>query len=62
MKADSKLDFDKALDKFLKENPRFAGGSGSGYRVKTGTEGSQGSGSGSDNASINNAIRSAARR
>lgn len=40
MKEDSKLDFEKAATKFLKENPRFAtSGSGS-YRVKTGTESS----------------------
>lgn len=59
MKADDKLDFEKAVTKFLKDNPRFtAAGS---YRVKTGTDGSQGSGSQTgDNASINNAIRRAA--
>lgn len=59
MKADDKLDFEKAVTKFLKDNPRFSG-AGS-YRVKTGTDGSQGSGSQTgDNASINNAIRRAA--
>lgn len=62
MEADDKLDFDKAMAKFLKENPRYAQG-GSGYRVKTGTDASQGSGSQQgDNASINDAIRRAARR
>lgn len=59
MKEDDKLDFDKAVTKFLKDNPRFT--SAGSYRVKTGTDGSQGSGSGTDgNTSINNAIRRAA--
>lgn len=59
MKEDDKLDFDKAVTKFLKDNPRFT--SAGSYRVKTGTDGSQGSGSGTDgNTSINNAIRKAA--
>ena len=58
MKEDDKLDFDKAVTKFLKDNPRFTA---SGYKVKTGTDGSQGSGSRTDgNDSINNAIRRAA--
>lgn len=62
MEADDKLDFEKAMAKFLKESPRYAQ-SGSGYRVKTGTDASQGSGSQQgDNASINDAIRRAARR
>lgn len=63
MEADDKLDFDKAMTKFLKENPRFAGG-GNTYRVKTGTDSNQGNGSSShgDNASINEAIRRAALR
>lgn len=64
MKEDSKLDFDKAAAKFLKENPQYKTGNGS-YRVKTGTDGS-GAGSsdanGNGNASINDAIRRAARR
>lgn len=59
MKADDKLDFDKAVSAFLKENPRFT--SAGTYKVKTGTDGSQGSGAGADeNTSINNAIRRAA--
>ena len=59
MKADAKLDFDKAVSAFLKENPRFT--SAGTYKVKTGTDGSQGSGAGADgNTSINNAIRRAA--
>lgn len=64
MKEDSKLDFDKAAAKFLKDNPQYKTGNGS-YRVKTGTDGS-GAGSsdasGNGNASINDAIRRAARR
>lgn len=57
--VDEKTDFKKAVDKFLKENPRYAG---SGYRVSTSTpSGSNGSGE-SRNASINDAIRNAARR
>lgn len=59
MKADAKLDFDKAVSAFLKENPRFT--SAGTYKVKTGTDGSQGSSAGADgNTSINNAIRRAA--
>lgn len=62
LKEDDKLDFDKALTKFLKDNPRF-GGAGSSYRVKTGTGNSdQGSGQQTTNDSINDAIRRAARR
>ena len=57
--VDDKTDFKKAADKFLKENPRY---SGNGYRVSTSTSsGSEGS-SQSSNASINDAIRNAARR
>lgn len=61
MQADDKLDFEKAVSRYLKENPRFAAG-GSAYKVRTGTDGSgQGSGQGA-NDPINNAIRRAARR
>lgn len=63
MKEDDKLDFKKAADKFLKDNPRFTtSGSGS-YRVKTGTDGS-GAGSSSQNSNdfINAAIRRKAGR
>lgn len=57
--VDEKTDFKKAVDKFLKENPRYAG---SGYRVSTSTpSGSNGSGE-SRNASINDAIRNAIKR
>lgn len=62
MKEDSKLDFDKAAAKFLKENPQYKTGNGS-YRVKTGTDGSgAGNSDANGNASINDAIRRAARR
>ena len=62
MKEDSKLDFDKAAAKFLKDNPQYKTGNGS-YRVKTGTDGSgAGSSDANGNASINDAIRRAARR
>lgn len=58
--VDEKTDFKKAADKFLKENPRFTNvGS---YRISTSTStGDNGSG-GTTNSSINDAIRSAARR
>jgi len=64
MKEDDKLDFDKAVTKFLKDNPRYTTAGGSSYRVKTGTDGS-GAGStdtNQGNSSINDAIRRAARR
>lgn len=62
MAEDDKLDFNKAADKYLKENPRFTASGG--YKVTTGTNGNgNGNGSGTDsNESINNAIRRAARR
>ena len=57
--VDDKTDFKKAADKFLKDNPRYAG---NGYKVSTSSaSGSEGS-SGSKHASINDAIRNAARR
>lgn len=64
MEQDDKLDFEKAVTKYLKDNPRFvAGGSGT-YKVRTGTDGSNQGGSGSQSANdiVNNAIRRAARR
>lgn len=58
--VDEKTTFEKAAEKYLKENPRYAGGST--YRVSTST-GSESNGSGgSMNASINDRIRAAARR
>ena len=63
MKEDSKLDFDKAVTKFLKDNPRFTTAGGGSYRVKTGTDGSGAGGSDTkSNSFINDAIRRAARR
>ena len=58
--VDDKTTFEKAAENYLKENPRFVGGSS--YRVSTST-GSDSNGSGGNvNASINDAIRAAARR
>lgn len=62
---DEKTDFEKAVDKFLKENPRFASGTGNtqgAYRVSTGAQASGASGAGNPNDSINAAIRRAAGR
>ena len=54
--VDEKTNFEKAAEKYLKENPRFT--TGSGYRISTSTGNtSEGSG-GNINASINDAIRS----
>ena len=59
-KVTDKVDFKKAAEDFLKENPRFAGQST--YRVTTSTQ-SGGSGTAQNtNETINNAIRMAARR
>ena len=62
--VDDKNDFKKAAEKYLKENPRFAGsGQGTGtYRVSTGSQSSGTGGEGSSNDSINAAIRRAAGR
>ena len=58
--VDDKTDFKKAAEKFLKDNPRFT--SAGSYRISTSTgTGDNGSG-GTVNSSINDAIRSAARR
>ena len=59
--VDDKTDFTKAAEKFLKDNPRFAG-SASSYRVSTSTGTDQNSAGGSVNSSINDSIRRAARR
>lgn len=59
-KVTDKVDFEKAAEDFLKENPRFTG-QGT-YRVATSTQ-SGGSGTAQNiNETINNAIRMAARR
>lgn len=58
--VDAKTDFAKAAEKFLKENPRYAGVGA--YKV-SGSTGTDTNGSGGDtNSSINAAIRAAARR
>lgn len=58
--VDEKTDFAKAAAQFLRENPRYAGGST--YRVSSGTSNdNQGSG-GSSNSTINDAIRNIARK
>ena len=58
--TDEKTSFEKAADKYLKENPRFT--SGSGYRVSTSTGNASNGSVENVNATINDAIRSAARR
>lgn len=59
-KVTDKVDFKKAAEEFLKDNPRYAGQSA--YRMTTSVP-AGGSGSAADtNDSINNAIRMAARR
>ena len=62
--VDDKTDFKKAAEKYLKENPRFAGaGRGTGtYRASTGSQSSGNGGEGNPNDSINAAIRRAAGR
>jgi hypothetical protein len=57
--VDDKTDFKKAADKFLKDHPRYAGTS---YRVSTSTPSGSNGNSDSQHASINDAIRNAARR
>lgn len=58
--VDDKTTFEKAAEKYLKENPRFVNGSN--YRIST-SAGNKNEGSGgSANASINDAIRAAMRR
>ncbi len=58
--VDDKTTFEKAAESFLKDNPRFAGGS-NGYRVSTGAGNSNEGSGGNMNASINERIRTAAR-
>lgn len=61
--VDDKTTFEKAVDKFLKENPRFT--SAGGYRVDTGVTGGSGSSGGHEetkNETVNQAIRSAFKR
>ena len=59
--VDDKTTFEKAAEKFLKENPRYAGGSS--YRIADSSAGNASNGAGGNmNASINDRIRAAARR
>lgn len=59
--VDDKTTFEKAAEKFLKENPRFAGGGS--YRIADSSTGNASNGSGGNmNVSINDRIRAAARR
>lgn len=59
--VDDKTTFEKAAEKFLKENPKFAGGNS--YRIADTSSGNSSNGSGgSMNVSINDRIRAAARR
>lgn len=59
--VDDKTTFEKAAEKFLKENPRFAGGGS--YRIADSSAGNASNGAGGNmNASINDRIRAAARR
>lgn len=57
--VDDKTSFEKAADKFLKENPRYTGKV---YRVSTSSAGSENGSGGTSNSSINDMIRAAARR
>lgn len=58
--VDDKTDFQKAAEKFLKENPRYTG-TGS-YRVSTSSAADDKGAGGNMNDSINDAIRRAIRR
>ena len=57
--VDDKTTFEKAADKFLKENPRYTGST---YRVSTGTQSRGNDDGGNGNDFINAAIRRAAGR
>lgn len=59
--VDDKTTFEKAAEKFLKENPRFKGGTST-YRISTSAGNSSEGAGGSMNTSINDRIRAAARR
>ena len=58
--VDDKTTFEKAAEKYLKENPRYVGGNT--YRASTSSGSSSEGSGGSANASINDRIRAAARR
>lgn len=59
--VDEKTNFEKAAEKYLKENPRFVS-SGNTYRISTSASNSSEGSGGSVNASINDKIRAAMRR
>lgn len=59
-KVTDKVDFKKAAEEFLKENPRFAGHGT--YKVVTSSRGGGSGTAQNTNETINNAIRMAARR
>ena len=59
--VDEKTTFEKAAEKYQKENPRFVNGAGT-YRISTSANNSGEGSGGSQNASINDRIRAAARR
>lgn len=59
--VDDKTTFEKAAEKFLKENPRFKGGTST-YRISTSAGNSSEGAGGNMNTSINDRIRAAARR
>ena len=58
--VDDKTTFEKAAEKYLKENPRFVGGNA--YRISTSAGASSEGAGGNMNTSINDRIRAAARR
>lgn len=58
--VDDKIDFAKAAEKFLKENPKYTGAGT--YRVSTSTGSDNQDTGGSVNMNINDRIRAAARR
>ena len=58
--VDDKTTFEKAAEKFLKENPRFA--TTGNYKVSTGTSTHEQGAAADTNSAINNAIRNAIRR
>lgn len=60
--VDEKTDFSKALDLFLKENPKYAGQSGGHMRVSFGSQNGGKEGQPSINEQINDIIRNSIKR
>lgn len=58
-KVDDRTDFKKAMEAFLKENPRYTT---AGYKVTTSAQAGGSGGEGAPNATINDAIRAAIRK